>query len=91
MKIEDLKRLQKLQLDYIEYLDIQIETHNDQQQTMFSMTDFPQSKKFYVHKLSWLDDNTKEFEKIEEEIENIFKITTIPSSRHFINKLSIIK
>lgn len=88
MKIEDLQRLQKIQSDYIEHLDIQIATRNNQQQTMFTMTDFPQSRKYYVHKLSWLEDNTKEFEKIEEEIENIFKITTIPSSRHFINKLS---
>lgn len=87
MKLEDLKRLQELQLDYIEHLDIQITTRNDQQQTMFTMTDFPQSKKFYVHKLSWIDDNAKEFEKIEEEIEDLFKITTIPSSKHFISKI----
>ena len=87
MKLEDLQKLQELQLNYIGDLDIQIETRNDQQQTMFSMTDFSQSKRFYVHKLSWLEDNTKEFEKIEEEIEDLFKITTIPSSRHFIDKL----
>ena len=36
---EDLQRLQGLQLDYIGRLDIQIETRNDQQQTMFSITD----------------------------------------------------
>ncbi len=71
MKLEDLQRLQKLQSDYIGYLDIQIETRNDQQQTMFSMTNFPQSKKLYVHKLSWLYDNTKEFEKIESEINEL--------------------
>lgn len=65
MKLEDLKRLYKLQLDYIGHLDIQIATRNDQQQTIFTMTDFPQSKKLYIHKLSWLNDNTKEFEKIE--------------------------
>lgn len=87
MKLEDLKRLQELQLDYIEHLDIQITTRNDQQQTMFTMTDFPRSKKLYVHKLSWIDDNAKEFEKIEEEIEDLFKITTIPSSKHFISKI----
>lgn len=73
MKKEDLQRLQKIQSDYIGHLDIQIETRNDQQQTMFTMTDFPQSKKFYVHKLSWLDDNTKEFEKIESEIIEMIK------------------
>ncbi len=88
MKLEDLKRLYKLQLDYIGHLDIQIATRNDQQSTIFTITDFPQSKKLYIHKLSWLNDNAKEFEKIEKEIEDIFKITTIPSSRHFINKLS---
>ena len=68
MKLEDLQRLQKIQSDYIGLLDIQIETRNDQQKTMFSMTDFPQSKKIYIHKLSWIDDNTKEFETIESEI-----------------------
>ena len=73
MKLEDLQRLQKLQLDYIGRLDIQIETRNDQQQTMFSMTDFPQSKKLYIHKLSWLNDNTKEFEKINKEIQELTK------------------
>ena len=73
MKLEDLQRLQGLQSDYIGCLDIQIETRNDQQQTMFSMTDFPQSKKMYIHKLSWLEDNTKEFEKIESEINKMIK------------------
>ena len=87
MKLEDLQRLQELQLDYIGDLDIQIETRNVQQQTMFTMTSFPQSRNYCIHKLSWLEDNTKEFEKIEEEIKDMCKITTIPSSRHFINKL----
>ena len=87
MKLEDLQRLQKIQSDYIENLDIQIETRNDQQQTMFTMTSFPQSRNYYIHKLSWLEDNTKEFEKIEEEIKDMCKITTIPSSRHFIDKI----
>ncbi len=73
MKLEDLQRLQGLQLDYIGRLDIQITTRNDQQQTMFTMTDFPQSKRFYVHKLSWLNDNEKEFEKIENEIIKMIK------------------
>lgn len=73
MRLEDLQRLQEIQSDYIGCLDIQIETRNDQQQTMFSMTDFPQSKKLYIHKLSWLNDNTKEFEKIESEINEMIK------------------
>lgn len=73
MRLEDLQRLQEIQSDYIGCLDIQIETRNDQQQTMFSMTDFPQSKKLYIHKLSWLNDNTKEFEKIESEINKMIK------------------
>jgi len=73
MRLEDLQRLQELQSDYIGCLDIQIATRNDQQQTMFSMTDFPQSKKLYIHKLSWLYDNTKEFEKIESEINEMIK------------------
>ena len=73
MKLEDLQRLQGLQLDYIGRLDIQIATRNDQQQTMFTMTDFPQSKRYYVHKLSWLDNNTKEFERIESEIIEMIK------------------
>ena len=73
MRLEDLQRLQEIQSDYIGCLDIQIETRNDQQQTMFSMTDFPQSKKLYIHKLSWLNDNTKEFEKINKEIQELTK------------------
>lgn len=73
MKLEDLQRLQEIQNKYIGWLDIQIETRNDQQKTMFTMTDFPRSRKCYIHKLSWLEDNTKEFEKIESEINKIIK------------------
>ena len=73
MKIEDLQRLQGLQVNYIGRLDIQIETRVDQLKTMFSMTNFPQSSKLYIHKLSWIDDNTKEFEKIESEINEMIK------------------
>lgn len=65
-----LEKLQKIQLDNIGYLDIAIETRNDQQKTLFSITDYPQSKKLYIHKLSWLYDNKKEFEIIENEIKN---------------------
>lgn len=37
------------------------------------MTDFPVSRKLnlYIYKLHWLHDNTKEFEMIESEINNI--------------------
>ena len=73
MKLEDLQRLQGLQLDYIGRLDIQIETRNDQQQTMFTVTNYPYGSKLYVHKLSWLEDNIKEFEKIENEIIKMIK------------------
>ena len=68
MKIEDLQRLQELQSDYIGRLDIQIETRGDHQLTMFTFTNYPYGGKLYVHKLSWFEDNSKEFEKIEEEI-----------------------
>ena len=73
MKLEDLKRLQEIQFAYIGRLDMQIETRNDKQQTTLYMTDFPVSKKLnlYIHKLHWLHDNTKEFEMIESEINNI--------------------
>ena len=73
MKLEDLKRLQEMQFAYIGRLDMQIETRNDNQQTTLYMTDFPVSKKLnlYIHKLHWLHDNTKEFEMIESEINNI--------------------
>ena len=68
MKIEDLQRLQELQLDYIGCLDIQIETRGDHQLTMFTVTNYPYAGKLYIHKLSWFEDNSEEFEKIEEEI-----------------------
>ena len=73
MKLEDLKRLQEIQFAYIGRLDMQIETRNDKQQTIFYMTDFPVSRKLYIHKLHWLHDNTKEFEMIESEINNMIK------------------
>ena len=47
MKLEDLKRLQEIQFAYIGRLDMQIETRNDKQQTIFYMTDFPVSRKLY--------------------------------------------
>ena len=54
---------------------MQIETRNDKQQTTLYMTDFPVSRKLnlYIHKLHWLHDNTKEFEMIESEINNMIK------------------
>ena len=75
MKLEDLKRLQEIQFAYIGRLDMQIETRNDKQQTIFYMTDFPVSRKLnlYIHKLHWLHDTTKEFEMIESEINNMIK------------------
>ena len=73
MKLEDLKRLQEIQFAYIGRLDMQIETRNDKQQTIFYMTDFPVSRKLHIHKLHWLHDNTKEFEMIESEINNMIK------------------
>ena len=71
MKLEDLKRLQEIQFAYIGRLDMQIETRNDKQQTIFYITDYPYSKKLYIHELHWLHDNTKEFEMIESEINNM--------------------
>lgn len=73
MKLEDLQRLQGLQLDYIGRLDIQIETRGDHQLTMFTVTNYPYGGKLYFHKLSWFNDNTKEFEKIESEINEMIK------------------
>ena len=73
MKLEDLKRLQEIQFAYIGRLDMQIETRNDKQQTILYMTDFPYSKKLYIHKLHWLYDNAKEFEMIESEINKMIK------------------
>lgn len=73
MKLEDLKRLQEIQFAYIGRLDMQIETRNDKQQTILYMTDFPVSRKSYIHKLHWLHDNTKELEMIESEINNMIK------------------
>ena len=75
MKLEDLKRLQEIQFAYIGRLDMQIETRNDKQQTICCITDYPISRKLdvYIHKLDWLHDNTKEFDMIESEINNMIK------------------
>ena len=40
---------------------------------MFTFTNYPYGGKLYVHKLSWFEDNSKEFEKIEEEIKSMKK------------------
>ena len=77
MKLEDLKRLQEIQFAYIGRLDMQIETRNDKQQTIFYMTDFSVSRKLHIHKLHWLHDNTKEFEMIESEINKTIKYDSI--------------
>ena len=77
MKLEDLKRLQEIQFAYIGRLDMQIETRNDKQQTIFYITDYPYSKKLYIHKLHWVQDNVKEFEMIESEINKMIKYDSI--------------
>ena len=77
MKLEDLKRLQEIQFAYIGRLDMQIETRNDKQQTIFYITDYPYSKKLHIHKLHWSHDNTKEFEMIESEINKMIKYDSI--------------
>lgn len=66
--MNDLQTLQQLQAKYIGWLDIQIETRADQQSTMFTVTNYPYGGKLYVHKLSWFEDNSEEFEKINKEI-----------------------
>ena len=73
MKNEDLIKLQKIQLKYIGFLDIQIATRADQQTTMFTVTNYPVSRKLYHNKLKWDIDNTKEFEKINEEINKLLQ------------------
>ena len=72
---EDLQRLHRFQEDNIGILDMSIETRADQQATMFTMTDYPKSRKLHIYKLSWNEDNTGKFEKIEKEIENLLKQT----------------
>jgi hypothetical protein len=69
MKKEDiLKRLQEIQMQYIGRFDISIETRADQWCTLFTITDYPSSRKYYIHRLLWDVDNSMEFEKIENEI-----------------------
>jgi hypothetical protein len=69
MKKEDiLKRLQEIQMQYIGRFDISIETRADKCCTGFTITDYPTSRKLYIHHLLWDVDNTAEFEKIENEI-----------------------
>jgi hypothetical protein len=75
MMREDLKRLQRFQEENIGLLDISIETRADKQATMFTMTNYPKSRRLCIYKLSWNEDNTEKFEKIEKEIENLLKQT----------------
>jgi len=70
---EDLKKLQEIQEKYMGVLDINIETRNDQQKTMFTMTNYPCSKKLYIYKLNWYIDNTKIFDEIYEQINKLNK------------------
>lgn len=72
---EDLHRLLRFQEENIGILDISIETRADKQATMFTMTNYPKSRKLYIYKLSWNEDNTERIEKIEREIENLLKQT----------------
>lgn len=73
IRIEDLKKLQEIQEKYMGVLDINIETRNDQQKTMFTMTNYPYSKKLYIYKLNWYSDNTKIFDEIYEQINKLYK------------------
>ena len=67
-KKADLEKLQKIQLEHIGSLDIQIETRYDQKSTLFTMTDYPLTRELYVHKLPWGEDNSEEFKKINKEL-----------------------
>ena len=64
----DLEKLQKIQLEHIGSLDIQIATRYDQNSTLFTMTDYPLTRELYVHKLPWGADNSEEFKKINKEL-----------------------
>ena len=75
MMREDLQRLHRIQEENIGILDTSIETRADKQATMFTMTNYPKSRKLCIYKLSWHEDNTEKFEKIEKEIENLLKQT----------------
>ena len=70
---EDLRQLQDIQMSWLGTLDINIETRADQQTTMFTMTNYPVSRKLLIHKLKWDNDNSKEFEKINKEIQELTK------------------
>lgn len=70
---EDLKKLQDIQISWLGTLDINIETRADQQTTMFTMTNYPVSRKLLIHKLKWNNDNSYEFKMIEQEIKELTK------------------
>ena len=74
--IEILKELQKIQLDNIGFLDIEIVTRKDQLSTMFTFTAWPQQNDtLHVYKLSWLDDNDnyENLNHIKEEIKKLHR------------------
>ena len=73
MKQEDLRKLQEIQFNYIGTLDINIATRADQKSTMFTMTNYPISRKLIIHKLKWDKNNEAKFKKIEKEIIDLIK------------------
>ncbi len=75
-KVRDLATLQLLQVKYAGFIDISIETRNDQQATCVRYTNYGTSNdnpkyEFVSHKLSWFNYNYKEIAEIKNDLFNI--------------------
>lgn len=76
-KLETLNKLQKLQIIYCGFVDMQIETRKDMRITALSFCsyteEFASKSKLFIYKLSWDKDNTDELKKIEKELDKLSK------------------
>ena len=81
-KEETLKKLQELQLKYLDEIDMnvryEIETRKDQRLTMVISycnytKNFEKKSKLFIHKFYWDRDNSFEFKQMELEIEGLKK------------------
>lgn len=77
LKLQDLHKLQMLQIVYCGVIDIQIETRKDQAVTMVKfcnyLGDFVEKSKLYIYKLPWYEDNSKELDEIEQDLKMLYK------------------
>ena len=76
-KLQDLNRIQKLQLIYCGFVDMLVETRKDQMTTQVSFCNysygFGSKSELFIYKLKWTEDNSSTFAEIEKQLEKIAK------------------